>query len=100
MWRNLFGLDNCLQLDSQICVNGKKKLTGKRITGLQVTILNFIVVFIFPFIFYIFMHLKIVFLFIFKFCPNDVNKVMVTSADSQVQILRGTDIVCKFKGVD
>ncbi|CAI9759333.1 unnamed protein product [Fraxinus pennsylvanica] len=60
-------VDNCLQLDAQICLNGKKKLTGKRITGLQ-------------------------------FCPNDVNKVMVTSADSQVQILRGTDIVCKFKG--
>ncbi|PIM97951.1 G-protein beta subunit [Handroanthus impetiginosus] len=34
----------------------------------------------------------------FQYCPNDVSKVMVTSADSQVQILCGTNIVCKFKG--
>ncbi|CAI9772630.1 unnamed protein product [Fraxinus pennsylvanica] len=60
-------VDNCLELDVQVCLNGKKKLAGKRIVGLQ-------------------------------FCPNDANKVMVTSADSQVQILRGTDVICKFKG--
>ncbi|XP_022854101.1 WD repeat-containing protein 44-like isoform X2 [Olea europaea var. sylvestris] len=60
-------VDNCLELDAQVCLNGKKKLAGKRITGLQ-------------------------------FCPNDVNKVMVTSANSQVQILCGTDVICKFKG--
>ncbi|KAL3649717.1 hypothetical protein CASFOL_006120 [Castilleja foliolosa] len=34
----------------------------------------------------------------FQYCPGDVNKVMVTSADSQVRVISGTDIVCKFKG--
>ncbi|KAH6790684.1 hypothetical protein C2S51_005690 [Perilla frutescens var. frutescens] len=59
-------LDNRLQLGDPICLKGKKKLPGKRITG-------------------------------FQYCPTDVSKVMVTSADSQVQILSGTNIVCKFK---
>lgn len=35
---NLLGLDNRLQLGDQICLKGKKKLTGKRITGFQVVI--------------------------------------------------------------
>ncbi|KAL7149837.1 hypothetical protein ABFS83_05G068100 [Erythranthe nasuta] len=34
----------------------------------------------------------------FQYCPSDVSKVMVTCADSQVQILCGTNILCKFKG--
>ncbi|KAL3817886.1 hypothetical protein ACJIZ3_003791 [Penstemon smallii] len=34
----------------------------------------------------------------FQYCPNDTSKVMVTSADSQVRIICGTNIVCKFKG--
>nr|GMC97936.1 WD repeat-containing protein 44-like [Ipomoea batatas] len=34
----------------------------------------------------------------FQFCPNDVSKIMVTSADSQVKILHGSNIICKFKG--
>ncbi|XP_022849644.1 protein tipD-like [Olea europaea var. sylvestris] len=61
------GLDNRLQLGDQICLKGKKKLTGKRITG-------------------------------FQFCPSDVSKVLVTSADSQVRMICGTNIICKFKG--
>lgn len=32
-----------------------------------------------------------------QYCPTDVSKVMVTSADAQVQILNGTNVVCKFK---
>ncbi|PHT68554.1 hypothetical protein T459_28041 [Capsicum annuum] len=31
--------------------------------------------------------------------PNDSSKVMVTSVDSQVRILCGSNIICKFKGV-
>ncbi|CAN4077420.1 unnamed protein product [Withania somnifera] len=34
----------------------------------------------------------------FQYCPKDSSKVMVTSADSQVRILCGSNIVCKFKG--
>ncbi|CAA0825699.1 Transducin/WD40 repeat-like superfamily protein [Striga hermonthica] len=34
----------------------------------------------------------------FQYCPNDANKLMVTSADSRVRILCGTTIVCNFKG--
>ncbi|CAK9169346.1 unnamed protein product [Ilex paraguariensis] len=60
-------IDNCLQLGSQICLHGKKKLPGKRITG-------------------------------FQFCPNDLTKVIVTSADSQVRVLSGANVICKFKG--
>ncbi|KAG8374555.1 hypothetical protein BUALT_Bualt10G0007600 [Buddleja alternifolia] len=60
-------IDNRLLLGDQICLTGKKKSPGKRITG-------------------------------FQYCPSDVSKVMVTSADSQVRILSGTNIICKFKG--
>ncbi|XP_019168633.1 PREDICTED: uncharacterized WD repeat-containing protein C18H10.05-like [Ipomoea nil] len=35
----------------------------------------------------------------FQFCPDDTSKVMVTSADSQIRILNGSNIICKFKGV-
>ncbi|OIS99521.1 PREDICTED: WD repeat-containing protein 44-like [Nicotiana attenuata] len=59
---------NRLQMGSQVCLQGKKKLARKRITG-------------------------------FQYCPNDSSKVMVTSADSQVKILCGSDIICKFKGI-
>ncbi|KAJ0971108.1 hypothetical protein J5N97_019067 [Dioscorea zingiberensis] len=34
----------------------------------------------------------------FQFCPSDHQKLMVTSADSQVRILDGVDIVSKYKG--
>lgn len=60
-------IDNHMRPDAQICLKGKKKLPGKRITGLE-------------------------------FCPSDPNKVMVSSADSQVRILRGVNIECKLKG--
>lgn len=33
-----------------------------------------------------------------QFCPSDSSKVMVTSADSQVRILSGVNVMCKFKG--
>lgn len=58
---------NCLQMGLQVSLQGKKKLTNKRVTG-------------------------------FQYCPNDSSKVMVTSADSQVRILHGSNIICKFKG--
>lgn len=57
MRHNLFGVDNCLELDAQVCLNGKKKLAGKRITGLQVTIVNSIVVCHFCLYFDVFVHL-------------------------------------------
>nr|DAD36200.1 TPA_asm: hypothetical protein HUJ06_006840 [Nelumbo nucifera] len=59
--------DNHLQLVKQICLQGKKKSPGKRITG-------------------------------FQFSPSDPSKLMVTSADSQVRILDGFDVICKYRG--
>lgn len=59
-------VDNRLQLDAQISLQGKKKLPGKRITG-------------------------------FQFSPSDPDQVMVTSADSNIRILSGGDVICKFR---
>ncbi|OIT38498.1 PREDICTED: WD repeat-containing protein 44-like [Nicotiana attenuata] len=58
---------NRLQMGSKVSLQGKKKITNKRVTG-------------------------------FQYCPNDSSKVMVTSADSQVRILSGSNVICKFKG--
>lgn len=60
-------IDHRLHMGAQICLQGKKKFTGKRVTG-------------------------------FQFCPSDSSKVMVTSADSQVRVLSGVNVMCKFKG--
>ncbi|KAK9040691.1 hypothetical protein V6N11_015832 [Hibiscus sabdariffa] len=35
----------------------------------------------------------------FQFAPGDPDKLMVTSADSQVRILHDVDVVCKFRGL-
>ncbi|GAB4834619.1 hypothetical protein Ancab_032882 [Ancistrocladus abbreviatus] len=35
----------------------------------------------------------------FEFSPSDPSKVMVTSADSQIRILDGVDVICKFRGL-
>lgn len=59
-------IENQLHQHSQLCLQSKKKIPGKRITG-------------------------------FQFSPTDPSKVIVTSADSLVRILCGTDIICKFK---
>lgn len=61
--------DNHLQLDSQLCLIGKKKLPGRGITG-------------------------------FQFLPQDSKKVMVTCADSQVRILDGLNVICKYKSLN
>ncbi|CAI8598536.1 unnamed protein product [Vicia faba] len=61
--------DNHLQLDSQLCLIGKKKLPGRGILG-------------------------------FQFLPQDSNKVMVTCADSQVRILDGLNVICKYKSLN
>ncbi|KAL4188242.1 hypothetical protein AMTRI_Chr09g22920 [Amborella trichopoda] len=60
--------DNHLLLAAQVCLQGKKKSSCKRITG-------------------------------FQFAPSDPRKVMVTSADSQVRIFDGVDVICKYKGL-
>lgn len=58
---------NQLQLDDQICLQGKKKSPSRRITG-------------------------------FQFSPSDPTKVMVTSSDSQIRIIDGTEVIGKYKG--
>ncbi|OVA06324.1 WD40 repeat [Macleaya cordata] len=35
----------------------------------------------------------------FQFFPSDPTKLMVTSADSQVRILDGVDVICKYRGL-
>ncbi|KAJ9188169.1 hypothetical protein P3X46_003558 [Hevea brasiliensis] len=60
--------DNRLQLCTQVCLQGKKKSSFKRITG-------------------------------FQFSPSDPTRLMVTSADSQVRILNGVDVICKYRGI-
>lgn len=35
----------------------------------------------------------------FQFSPGDPDKLMVSSADSQVRILHGVDVVCQFRGM-
>lgn len=35
----------------------------------------------------------------FQFSPGDPSKLMVTTADSRVRILRGVDVICKYKGI-
>ncbi|XP_031475928.1 uncharacterized protein LOC116247764 [Nymphaea colorata] len=59
--------DHQLQLENEICLQGKKKSPGKRITG-------------------------------FQFLPDAPQKVMVTSADSQIRIIDKHNIVSKYKG--
>ncbi|KAJ8632350.1 hypothetical protein MRB53_025686 [Persea americana] len=60
--------DNHLQLDAQVCLQGKKKSPSKRIIG-------------------------------FQFSPSDPGKVMVASADSQIRVLDGVDIIYKYRGI-
>lgn len=36
--------------------------------------------------------------FVFQFSPSDPGKVMVVSADSQIRVLDGVDIICKYRG--
>lgn len=91
-----FGLGNQLQMGSQVCLPGKKKLARKRITGFQVTIC---------FQFYFTRRTRAYYVLknwctnFMQYCPSDSSKVMVTSADSQVRILCRSNIICKFKGV-
>ncbi|KNA11341.1 hypothetical protein SOVF_136070 [Spinacia oleracea] len=35
----------------------------------------------------------------FQFSPGDPSKLMVTTADSQVRILKGVNVICKYKGL-
>ncbi|XP_073002443.1 uncharacterized protein [Typha latifolia] len=35
----------------------------------------------------------------FQFCPSDPKKLMVTSADSQIRVLHGVEVVSKYKGL-
>uniref|UniRef100_A0A1D1ZEI3 Putative WD repeat-containing protein C3H5.08c n=1 Tax=Anthurium amnicola TaxID=1678845 RepID=A0A1D1ZEI3_9ARAE len=59
---------NSLQLDAEFSIQGRKKTTGKRVTG-------------------------------FQFSPQDPEKVMITSADSRVQIVNGVNVIHKYGGL-
>lgn len=60
--------DNHFQMESQICLAGKKKSPCKRIIG-------------------------------FQFLPHNPRKILVTSADSQVRIIDGVNVIEKYKGL-
>ncbi|KAJ9171534.1 hypothetical protein P3X46_014890 [Hevea brasiliensis] len=73
--------DNCLFYDAsddhlraQVCLQGKKKSPFKRITGFQVIC-----------------HCAL------QFSPSDPTRLMVTSAASQICILDGVDVICKYR---
>ncbi|KAI8569836.1 hypothetical protein RHMOL_Rhmol02G0307600 [Rhododendron molle] len=63
------GSDNQLKLEGVICLKGKKKL------GVPCKRITG-----------------------FQFSPSDPTKVLVTSADSQVRVLCGVDVILKFNG--
>ncbi|MQM05652.1 hypothetical protein Taro_038465 [Colocasia esculenta] len=58
---------NGLQLDAELNIQGKKKVSSKRITG-------------------------------FQFTPEDPERLMITSADSKVRIVHGSDVIHKYGG--
>lgn len=33
-----------------------------------------------------------------QFLPGDPEKVLITSADSQVRIIQGHDVICRYRG--
>ena len=94
--------DHQLQLDAQISLQAKKKSSDKRITGFQVANCKRID-------FWYFFRLITVLSFeslvlnslisIIQYCPSDPRKLLVTSADSQIRILDGIDVVSKYKGI-
>lgn len=114
------GSDNQLQLEDEICLKGKKKLACKRITGFQVSApcllfasrpkettrllfsrsISVCVLYRLTFFFgkasHIDLHVGL--FFSLQFSPSDPTKVLVTSADSQVRVLCGADVLLKFKG--
>lgn len=106
----LFISDNHLQLESQMCLHGKKKSLCKRITGFQVVIAYPLLIW-FILCFFFFFYVSLLFPLIIdlqftlmlwyslQFSPQDPSTVMVTCADSQVRILHGTNVIGKYKGM-
>lgn len=64
---------NKLQLETQVGVDSKKgAYSKKKSTGKKVTG--------------------------FQFAPGDSRKVLITSADSQIRVFDGVELICKYKG--
>ncbi|KAG2325141.1 hypothetical protein Bca52824_007869 [Brassica carinata] len=63
--------DNQLELDKEISLHGGKKKKTKKVPSKRITG--------------------------FQFFPGDSDKLMVTSADSQIRIICGVDTICKLK---
>lgn len=64
-------IDNQLELDREISLHGGMKKNKKKVPSKRITG--------------------------FQFFPGDSDKLMVTSADSQIRIICGVDTVCKLK---
>lgn len=101
-----------MQLDSQLCLIGKKKLPGRGITGFQVLYFCLLLlmlselfyIFYFSYDFCDFLYElsfcdKLIICYSFQFLPQDSNKVMVSCADSQVRILDGLNVIGKYKSM-
>ena len=89
----VYGSGHCLQLDGHICLHNKKKSSNKRIISFQVRILfsnryrdKFV------------SHDCLSGSFLLQFDSTDPSRVMVASADSQVRIISGRNVVYKYKG--
>ncbi|XP_018446725.1 uncharacterized protein LOC108818294 [Raphanus sativus] len=64
-------IDNQLELDKEISLHGGKKKKKNKVPSKRITG--------------------------FQFFPGDSDKLMVTSADSQIKIICGVDTICKLK---
>ncbi|CAN6929680.1 unnamed protein product [Brassica oleracea] len=64
-------IDNQLELDREISIHGGMKKNKKKVPSKRITG--------------------------FQFFPGDSDKLMVTSADSQIRIISGVDTICKLK---
>lgn len=63
--------DNQLELDREISLHGGMKKNKKKVPSKRITG--------------------------FQFFPGDSDKLLVTSADSQIRIICGVDTICKLK---
>lgn len=89
----VYGSGHCLQLDGHICLHNKKKSSNKRIISFQVRIL-FSNRYRYKFV----SHDCLSGSFLLQFDSTDPSRVMVASADSQVRIISGRNVVHKYKG--
>jgi len=84
-----------LEQTNQIDLQNKKKAQAKKITAFQVSLFLFENVYIVVFFFASTYH----WVCFYQFSPINPSEVLVTSADSRIRVLDGTELVQKFRGM-